>query len=228
MAESDEPNEDDFAELRRGMVRLIAAYAELSGEQTLKRQLDPRVLAVMERIPRHAFVPVEIRPYAYADGPLPIGCGKTVSQPFIVALMTDLLELSEADRVLEIGTGLGYHAAVMAALAQELYSVEIIEELAGQAERRLGELGAANIRFRLGDGYYGWPDHGPYDKILVAAANELVPPPLIEQLKPGGRMVVPTGLEQEQKLTLVEKDLSGHLELREILPVTFAAMVRSH
>ena len=218
----------DYAQLRQGMVQLIAAYVELCGEQIDKSRLDQRVMAVMAQVPRHDFVPFEIRDYAYADGPLPIGCGKTVSQPFMVAVMTDLLEIEEGDRVLEVGTGLGYHAAVMAALADELYTVEIIQELGEEARRRLGEAGYENIHFRLGDGYYGWPEHGPFDRILVAAAHDLVPPPLLEQLKPGGRMVIPTGLEDQQQLTLVEKSAAGRIETRDIFPVLFAQMVRSH
>ncbi len=218
----------DFTQLRRGMLDVINAYVELSGEQIHKASLDSRVMEVMGRVPRHEFVPVELRAFAYADGPLPIGCGKTVSQPFMVAVMTDLLELDSSHRVLEIGTGLGYHAAVMAELAGELYSVEIIEELAEQAHSRLGDAGYENIRFRVGDGYNGWPEHGPYDRILVASANELIPPPLLQQLKPGGRMVVPAGLEQAQQLLLVEKDEAGRIEATEIFPVLFAPMVRAH
>ena len=223
-----EQEEIELAQLRLGMVSLIAAYVQLSGEQIRREKLDDRVMAAMRRVPRHDYVPLEMRPFAYADGPLPIGCGKTVSQPFMVALMTDLLELGEDDRVLEIGTGLGYHAAVMAELASEVYSVEIIEELAEQARRRLEEAGYRNIRFRIGDGGYGWPDHGPYDKILVAAACELIPPSLLEQLKPGGRMVIPSGLEDTQQLLRVNKDHGGRIETQEIIPVLFAPLVISH
>ena len=223
-----EQEEIELAQLRLGMVSLIAAYVQLSGEQIRREKLDDRVMAAMRRVPRHDYVPLEMRPFAYADGPLPIGCGKTVSQPFMVALMTDLLELGEDDRVLEIGTGLGYHAAVRAELASEVYSVEIIEELAEQARRRLEEAGYRNIRFRIGDGGYGWPDHGPYDKILVAAACELIPPSLLEQLKPGGRMVIPSGLEDAQQLLLVNKDHGGRIETQEIIPVLFAPLVISH
>lgn len=223
-----EQEEIELAQLRLGMVSLIAAYVQLSGEQIRREKLDDRVMAAMRRVPRHDYVPLEMRPFAYADGPLPIGCGKTVSQPFMVALMTDLLELGEDDRVLEIGTGLGYHAAVMAELASEVCSVEIIEELAEQARRRLEEAGYRNVRFRIGDGGYGWPDRGPYDKILVAAACELIPPPLLEQLKPGGRMVIPSGLEDAQQLLLVNKDRGGRIETQEIIPVLFAPLVISH
>jgi protein-L-isoaspartate(D-aspartate) O-methyltransferase len=223
-----EPEELDLSQLRRFMVDLIAAYAQLSVEQIKKDCLDQRVMEAMARVPRHHFVPVEMRGFAYADGPLPIGCGKTISQPFMVALMTDLLALEESDRVLEIGTGLGYHAAILAELVDQVYSVEIIEELSEGARRRLGKAGYSNIQFRNGNGYYGWPDHGPFDKIVVASASELMPPPLLEQLKPGGRMVIPCGLAQQQFLLLVEKSLAGRITTREIMPVIFAPMIISH
>ena len=167
-------------------------------------------------------MPAEIRPYAYADSPLPIGCSKTISQPFIVALMTDLLDLKPEDRVLEIGTGLGYHAADPFALVQRVYSVEIIEELAQQAKQRLAQQRCANVELRLGNGYYGWPEHAPFDKVMVAAGAELVPPPLLQQLKPGGRMVIPTGLPDSQQLMLVEKDAGGRIKMKEILRVRFS------
>ncbi|MGF1610788.1 MAG: protein-L-isoaspartate(D-aspartate) O-methyltransferase [Kiloniellales bacterium] len=223
-----EPEELDLSQLRRFMVDLIAAYAQLSVEQIRKDCLDERVMAAMARVPRHHFVPVEIQGFAYADGPLPIGCGKTISQPFMVALMTDLLGIEPNDRVLEVGTGLGYHAAIMAELADQIYSVEIIEELAESARRRLDGAGYTNIQFRVGNGYYGWPEHGPFDKILVASACELMPPPLLEQLKPGGRMVIPCGLAQQQFLLLVEKSSAGRISTREIMPVIFAPMIISH
>ena len=224
----DEPEELDLSTLRRFMVDLIAAYAQLSVEQTSKDCLDDRVMAAMARVPRHHFVPVEMQGFAYADGPLPIGCGKTISQPFMVALMTDLLAIEEDDRVLEIGTGLGYHAAILAELAVQIFSVEIVEELAESAQRRLEKAGYDNIEFRTGNGYYGWPDHGPFNKIVVASACELMPPPLLEQLKPGGRMVIPCGLPQQQHLLLVEKSLAGRIKTREIMPVIFAPMIISH
>jgi len=222
------PIEEDFSAQRLAMIELISIYVQFSADELDKDQLDERVLAAMAEVPRQDFVPLELRPVAYADGPLPIGYGKTISQPFIVALMTDLLELRETDRVLEIGTGLGYHAAVLAKLARQLYTVEIIEELAEQARRRLTAAGYDNIAFRLGDGAQGWPEHGPFDKIMVAAASELMPPALLQQLKPGGRMVVPTGLEEDQQLLLVEKDSGGRVRTREVLPVRFAPLVASH
>jgi protein-L-isoaspartate(D-aspartate) O-methyltransferase len=169
-------------------------------------------------------VPVELRGYAYVNSPLPIGCDKTISQPFIVALMTDLLELQPTDRVLEIGTGLGYQAAILSQLAQKVYSVEFIEELAAQAKKRLAAQGCKNIELRLGNGYHGWPEHAPFDKIIVTAGTDLVPPPLLYQLKPGGKMIIPTGLPDTQKLVLVEKDANGRTKAREFLRVRFSLL----
>jgi len=182
------------------------------------------VLEVMGKIPRHNFVPAEVRPYAYADTPLPIGCSKTISQPFICALMTDLLDVQPGDTVLEIGTGLGYQAAVLAQLARRVYSVEFIEELAQQATTRLKEAGCKEVEIKVGNGYYGWPEHAPFDKIIVTTAPQLVPPPLLAQLKPGGRMVIPTGLPDQQQLMLVQKDAGGRIAMREILQVRFSAL----
>jgi protein-L-isoaspartate(D-aspartate) O-methyltransferase len=215
---------DPFDELRQQMVAVIAAQAVFSAGETGKAAIAPRVLEAMGKLPRHDFVPAEVRPYAYADSPLPIGCSKTISQPFIVALMTDLLDLKPEDRVLEIGTGLGYHAAILSALVQRVYSVEIIEELAQQAKQRLARQRCANVELRLGNGYYGWPEHAPFDKVIVAAGVELVPPPLLQQLKPGGRMVIPTGLPDSQQLMLVEKDPSGRVKMKEILRVRFSLL----
>jgi protein-L-isoaspartate(D-aspartate) O-methyltransferase len=214
--------EDEFAELRRLMVAEIAAESVFASGETGKAALDPRVLEAMGRVPRHEFVPLELRPYAYANTPLPIGCDKTISQPYICALMTDLLQLEPGDRVLEIGSGMGYQAAVLAGLARAVYSVEIIPELHQQAKRRLGKL--ANVELRLGNGYYGWPEHAPFDKIICTAAPDLVPPPLLQQLKPGGRMAIPAGLADAQRLMLVEKDKSGKTSLREVLRVRFSLL----
>jgi protein-L-isoaspartate(D-aspartate) O-methyltransferase len=178
----------------------------------------------MAKVPRHEFVPVEVRAYAYVNSPLPIGCNKTISQPFIVALMTDLLDLQPGDRVLEIGTGLGYQAAILSALVQQVYSVEIIEELAQQAKKRLARQSCGNVQLRLGNGFYGWPEHAPFDKIIVTAGTDLVPPPLLNQLKPSGRMVIPTGLPDSQQLVLVEKDANGRIKTKNILRVRFSLM----
>ncbi len=206
------------------MVQVIAAHALYAREQLGKDSLDEKVLRAMGRIPRHEFVPAELVAYAYADQPLPIGCDKTISQPFIVALITDLLDIQPGDKVLEVGTGLGYHAAILAELAQQVYSIEIIDELAVQAKRRLGLLGYGNIAIRTGNGEYGWPEHAPYDKIVVCAASELLPAALIGQLKRGGRMVVPSGLADAQTLMLVEKTAEGRIKTREVLPVRFAVL----
>jgi protein-L-isoaspartate(D-aspartate) O-methyltransferase len=206
------------------MTQVIGAHAFYAREQIGKEALDERVMAAMERVPRHEFVPVELTAYAYADQPLPIGCDKTISQPFIVALMTDLLDVQPTDRILEVGTGLGYHAAVLAELAAAVFSVEIIDELAAEAKKRLAPLGYGNIETRVGNGEYGWPAHAPFDKILVCAASELIPAPLLGQLKPGGRMVVPTGLADAQSLTLVERSEQGRITTRDVLPVRFAVM----
>jgi protein-L-isoaspartate(D-aspartate) O-methyltransferase len=213
-----------FASLRQGMAREIAEHVSAVGPRIGKQALDARVMAVMGRIPRETFVPAELRAYAYVDSPIPIGFDKTVSQPFMIALMVDLLELGAGDSVLEVGTGLGYQAAILAELADAVYTLEIIEDLSTAAARRLGERGYTNLHMRVADGYYGWPEHAPFDRIMVTAAPELVPPPLIEQLRPGGRMVIPAGISDAQQLMLVEKSAAGHIEIREILPVRFAPL----
>jgi protein-L-isoaspartate(D-aspartate) O-methyltransferase len=215
---------DPFEELRRQMIAVIAAETVFLTGELGKASLDRRVLEIMGRVPRHEFVPVELRAYAYANTPLPIGFEKTISQPFIVALMTDLLALRPEDRVLEIGTGLGYQAAILSPLARTAYSVEIIEELAAQAKKRLAAQGCANVELRLGNGFHGWPEHAPFDKIIVTAGTDLVPPPLLYQLKPGGRMVIPTGLPDSQQLVLVEKDADGRIKAKEFLRVRFSLL----
>lgn len=220
--------QDPFGTLRQQMVEQIALHARLVGERTGRAELTAEVMAVMGRVPRHEFVPVELRQFAYLDTPLPIGYEKTISQPFIVALMTDLLELESDDRVLEIGTGLGYQAAVLATLSNRVYSIELIEELARGAQRRLRDLGYENIELKTGDGSVGWAEHAPFDKILVAAAPELVPTSLLNQLKPGGRMVVPAGIEDAQQLMVVTKNPKGQLTMKEILPVRFSALMTSN
>jgi protein-L-isoaspartate(D-aspartate) O-methyltransferase len=218
----------DFRALRLEMVEVIAACARLAAARIGKDRLDERVMTVMAEVPRHEFVPNPLRRYAYLNVPLPIGYTKTISQPFIVALMTDLLEIEPTDRVFEVGTGLGYQAAILAELAQRVYTVEIIEELAHEARKRLGDLEYNNIAVRLGDGSHGWAEHAPYDKIVVAAAPARIPPMLIGQLKPGGRMVIPAGSETAQKLLLVTKDGAGRTTAQEILDVSFAPLIVSH
>jgi protein-L-isoaspartate(D-aspartate) O-methyltransferase len=186
--------------------------------------LADRVIDVMGRVPRHAFVPAEVQPFAYINSPLPIGHGKTISQPFIVAVMTDLLDVSDQSVVLEIGTGFGYQAAVLAELARQVYSVEIIEEIAVQGKKRLTSRGYKNIAFRVGNGALGWPEHAPYDRIMVTAAPDLIPPALLNQLKAGGKMVIPSGIPDQQQLILVEKTKEGRISTREILAVRFSEL----
>jgi len=217
-------NDTLVAMLREEMVQMIAAHAMYAREQIGKERFDERVMVAMAKVPRHDFVPIELAPFAYADQPLPIGYDKTISQPFIVALMTDLLEIGPEHRVLEIGTGLGYHTAVLAELAAEVYSVEIVEELAEQARNRLAPLGRDNIVLRIGNGEHGWPEHAPFDRIVVCAASELIPHGMISQLKSGGRMVVPTGLPDAQTLMVVERTADGRTSTQEILPVRFALL----
>jgi protein-L-isoaspartate(D-aspartate) O-methyltransferase len=217
-------NEQQAAALRQHMVLEIAAQTVLAGERIGKYNLDARVMEIMGKVPRHEFVPVELQPYAYLNRPLPIGFDKTISQPFIVALMTDMLEIRKEDVVLEIGTGLGYQAAVLAELAHKVYSVEIIEALAQQAVKRLGRAGYTNVEVKVADGSHGLPEHAPFDKVIVTAAPDLIPPALINQLKPGGRMMIPAGLSDDQQLILVEKSANGRLSTREILPVRFSQL----
>jgi len=218
-------SEEYYLEVCEEMLGIITAYAEMSAEKTGRANFAERVMAAMRRVPRHEFVPAELRPMAYVDSPLPIGFDKTISQPFIVALMTDLLDIQPADKVLEIGTGLGYQSAILAELAAKVFTVEFIEELGHEARNRLGRGGYSNIEFRIGDGALGWPQHAPFDKIIVTAAPELIPGPLIAQLKRGGRMVVPAGIAEAQQLLVVEKDDSGRARTREIIPVRFSALM---
>ena len=213
-----------FEEQRREMVAAIRAIAEHMAPQIGKSALDEQVLRAMAKVPRHEFVPIEVQQYAYLNRPIPIGFDKTISQPMMVAVMTDLLELKPDDMVLEIGTGLGYQAAVLAELAGRVYSVEIIDELAQRAIRRLKKQGYTNVEVRIGNGYAGWPDHAPFDKVMVTAAPDLIPPPLINQLKPGGRMVIPVGLPSAQQLVVVERDLNGKVTTKEIMPVLFSVL----
>jgi protein-L-isoaspartate(D-aspartate) O-methyltransferase len=189
---------------------------------------DQRVLEALRTVPRHLFVSPAHAPEAYEDRPLPIGHGQTISQPYIVALMSQLARPAATDRVLEIGTGSGYQAAVISKLAAEVYTIEIVEPLAREAEQRLKELGYSNVTVRAGDGFAGWPEKAPFDIILVTAAPEEVPAPLIEQLKPGGRMVVPVGpVFAVQELRLITKDSDGKLHTKTIAPVRFVPLQRN-
>jgi protein-L-isoaspartate(D-aspartate) O-methyltransferase len=185
------------------------------------------VLAAMRKVPREEFVPTAMRALAFRDGPLPIGRGQTISQPYIVALMSELLELKRGGKVLEVGTGSGYQAAVLAEIEAEVYSVEIVEWLATSAEERLKRLGYGKVKVKCGDGYVGWKEHAPFDGVMVTCAVEPVPPPLIEQLKAGGRLVVPLGEAGDtQMLAVLTKDAKGNVSRRDVAPVLFVPLVR--
>jgi protein-L-isoaspartate(D-aspartate) O-methyltransferase len=212
---------------RAAMLRTIERHAASATDALGRDHLDPAVLAVMGELPRHAFVPENVQDQAYDDRPLSIGYGQTISQPFIVALMTDLLGVGPDDVVLEIGTGSGYQAAVLAKLADRVHSIEIIPGLAESAAQRLEALGFDNVETHLGDGYYGVEAAAPFDAIMVTAAATSVPPPLIAQLKPGGRMVIPVGSSFAlQHLMIVEKDQDGRVRTRQTLPVRFVPLTR--
>ena len=216
---------DDYAAQRAALVGEVRTYARMDDPPGL----NETVLQAMMRVERHEFVPDGVRVHAYRNQPLPIGYGQTISQPYIVALMTDLLELSPNDSVLEIGTGSGYQAAVLAELVESVYSIEIVEPLAQQVKQRLARLGYDTVTTKLGDGYYGWAEHAPFDAIIVTAAASHVPPPLIEQLRPGGRMVIPVGGQfQVQYLLLIEKDLDGEVRSRQVTAVRFVPLTGGH
>jgi len=213
-----------FDEQRRQLTAAIRAHTEQVATRIGKTALDKQVLRAMTKVPRHEFVPVEVQSCAYLDTPLPIGFGKTISQPFMVAVMTDLLELKPDDAVLEIGTGLGYQTAVLAELAGRVHSIEIIDELAQRAAQWLKRQGYTNVEVRAANGYLGWPEQAPFDKVIVTAAPDLIPTPLINQLKAGGRMVIPVGLPRAQQLLVVEKDRNGKVATKEIMPVLFSLL----
>ena len=210
------------------MLRDIEREVAYTRHEIGRDAFAPRVMAAMAAVPREEFVPESGRHRAFANGPLPIGHGQTISQPYIVALMTDLLAPRRQDSVLEIGTGSGYQAAVLAQLVRQVHSVEIIAALATAAGQRLGWLGYDNISVRHADGYHGWPEHAPYDGIIVTAAAPRVPPPLVEQLKPGARLVIPVGLPGSvQELQVVEKHADGAIATRNILLVAFVPLTRA-
>jgi protein-L-isoaspartate(D-aspartate) O-methyltransferase len=215
---------EEFEVLRRHMLAEISAATAHLSDLIGKAALNEPVMTAMGKVPRHEFVPIELQPFAYANMPLPIGFNKTISQPFIVALMTDLLDVNADDTVLEIGTGFGYQAAILGQLAREVYSIEVVEELGQQAKQRLRRQGCTNVKLKIGNGYHGWSEHAPFDKIMVTAAPDLVPPPLIHQLKNGGKMVIPAGLQDAQQLLLVAKDGNGRVTMRQILPVRFSQL----
>lgn len=221
--------EDKYAVSRLTMVRAIEADVRATSLELDKEALDPGVLTAMKNVPRHEFVPAYLRRAAYANRPLPIGHGQTISQPYIVAIMTDLLKVEATDRVLEVGTGSGYQAAILAELADKIFTIEIIKPLGNQARARLKRLGYHNAQVMIGDGYYGWQQHAPFDAIIVTAAASHVPPPLIRQLKPGGRMMIPVGTRfLVQQLLLVQKDARGKITTRQVLPVRFVPLTGEH
>jgi protein-L-isoaspartate(D-aspartate) O-methyltransferase len=201
-------------------VRATSFYTGKSG-------LDARVLEAIRTVPRHEFVPEAMRAYAYANQPLPIGADQTISQPYIVALMTDLADVGPDSIVLEVGTGSGYQAAILAEIVAHVYTIEIIDVLGRRAAQTLEQLGYDNVTVRIGDGYLGWPELAPFDAIIVTAAPETVPPPLIEQLKVGGKLVIPVGPEDRvQSLQLIEKAPGGAISRTDVLPVAFVPLTR--
>ncbi len=217
--------EPDYVRKRAVMVDEIAIYAAELGSMIGRDRISPRVLETMRIVPRHEFVPEDVRESAYADRPLPIGYGQTISQPFIVALMTDLLQVEPHHVVLEVGTGSGYQAAILASLAHQVYTIEIVPPLANTAAERLQRLGYANVATRQGDGYYGWEGAAPFDGIIVTAAATHIPQPLLDQLKPGRRLVIPIGEPHgHQELMVVEKGDDGAIDTRRVLGVAFVPL----
>jgi protein-L-isoaspartate(D-aspartate) O-methyltransferase len=215
----------DFAQRRARMVEEITVDVRLTSRELGRQTLDERVLQVLGTVPRHEFVPDSYLANAYENRPLPIGEGQTISQPYIVAIMTDLLEPKPGDVVFELGTGSGYQAAVLAGLVRQVYTMEIIQELGDRARQTLQRLGYRNVEVRVGDGYYGWEEHAPFDAIIVTAAVDHIPPPLVRQLKPGGRMIIPVGSGfLTQQLMLVRKEDDGAIRTRELLPVRFVPL----
>jgi protein-L-isoaspartate(D-aspartate) O-methyltransferase len=211
------------------MVKLIEEDVRATSAYLGQATLEPRVLSAIATVPRHEFVPTALRSLAYQNRPLPIGHGQTISQPYIVAIMTELLKVNSQSRVLEIGTGSGYQAAILAELVNEVYSIEIIKPLAEQATTRLARLGYINVKTMHGDGYYGWEQYAPFDAIIVTAAASHIPPPLIKQLKVGGRMIIPVGSRfMAQELLLVKKDEGEKITTRQILPVRFVPLTGKH
>lgn len=229
MARSTEPEERPRAEReaeRQEMLRVVEEQARATARWTGRDRFAPRTLAALARVPRHRFVPEVETERAYADAARPIGCGQTISQPYIVALMTDVAAPGPGDAVLDVGTGSGYQAAVLAELAGRVYGVERHPQLVEASRSRLASLGYTNVSVREGDGWEGWPEHAPYAAILVAAAASSVPPPLLEQLAPGGRLVIPVGVaSSSQELVLFEKSADGGITRRSLLPVVFVPLV---
>ena len=222
-------NADEYAMLRQKMVKLIEADVKDTSYYLNKTILNPRVMKAMGKVPRHQFVPENQKDRAYKNQPLPIGHGQTISQPYIVAIMTELLQLAPTNKVLELGTGSGYQAAILSKLVNQVYTIEVVEALGEQAKARLVRLGYDNVHVKIGDGYYGWKEHAPYDAIIVTAAGSHIPPSLVKQLKPGGVMVIPVGSRfMTQQLLLVRKDEDNKVTTEQILPVRFVPLTGSH
>ena len=220
---------DGFQTRRDAMIELIEADVRDTSVYLKRTSLDRRVLAAMASVPRHEFVPPGQVDRAYLNQPLPIGHGQTISQPYIVAIMTDLLDPEPGQKVLEIGTGSGYQAAVLAALDMHVWSIEIVEPLGREARERLRRLGYSSIELRIGDGYYGWPGEEPFDAIIVTAAASHVPPPLVAQLRVGGKMIIPVGSRfSVQELILIERLSDDEISTRQVLPVRFVPLTGGH
>jgi len=221
--------ENDYFRQRQALVTIIKAQVNRTRDFLRQDALDDRVIDALLKVPRHEFVPESERAYAYDNRPLSIGFGQTISQPYIVAIMTDLLKLKKTDRVLEVGTGSGYQAAILAELADSVYTIEIIEPLAVHAAANLKRVGYDAVHTRTGDGYYGWEEAAPFDGIVVTAVASHIPPPLIKQLKPGGRMIIPVGAQfMTQYLVLVTKNTDETITTRQILPVSFVPLTGKH
>ena len=221
--------EDKYTLARQAMVQVIAADVIDTSAYINKKAFDPKVMAAMGKVPRHEFVPLIQQRFAYENRPLAIGHGQTIPQPYIVALMTDLLKPEQKHKVLEVGTGSGYQAAILSELVDQVFTIEIIKPLGNKAKKSLKQLHYANVNVRIGDGYYGWEEHGPFDSIVVTAAASHIPPPLILQLKPGGRMVIPVGSRfMVQQLMMVKKDAQGKVTTHQILPVRFVPLTGKH
>jgi protein-L-isoaspartate(D-aspartate) O-methyltransferase len=217
-------NEQHLAILRRHMVEVIDLHFDLAADEIGKEELEGRLRRALLRVPRHLFVPAQLAVAAYQDTPLPIGFDKTISQPFIAALMVDLLRVVPGSRVLEVGTGLGYQAAVLAELGAQVWSVEVVEEFAAEAGVRLMATGRAGVSIRVGDGSRGWSEHAPFDRILVTAAAAEPPAALIGQLAPDGRMVIPLGGKDVQQLSVVTREGDEAISIREVMPVRFTLL----
>jgi len=220
---------DHFRDSREQMIRLIEADVRSTSDYLKQSSLDTRVLEAMATVPRHEFVPPHLVDLAYRNRPLPIGHGQTISQPYIVAIMTDLLDIEPGQRVLEIGTGSGYQAAVLAEVGARVWTIEIIQALGVQAQARLQRLGYNTIEVRLGDGYYGWPGEDSFDAIIVTAAASHIPPPLLQQLKPGAKMIIPVGSQfSTQQLVLITRSDNDEFITRQVLPVRFVPLTGDH